>query len=74
MFSHEWLSSLYYTFVYPYLFYYIHVWDRVYIIHLNDVFVLQNKVIRIINGVPSRTNTEYLYTQQNILSVKRLYY
>ena len=73
VFDHETLSTLYYTFVYPYLNYCAHVWGRAYDTHLNDLRVLQNKVVRIINGVPPRTNTDYLYSQQSILSVNRLF-
>ena len=64
VFDHETLSTLYYTFVYPYWNYCIHVWGRAYDIHLNDLRILKNKVVRIINGVPPRTNTDYLYSQQ----------
>ena len=74
VFNHETLSTLYYTFVYPYLNYCIHVWGRAYNTHLKDLCVLQNKIIRIINGIPPRTNVDHLYIQQNILSVNRLYY
>ena len=74
VFNHETLSTLYYTFVYPYLNYCIHVWGRAYNTHLKDLWVLQNKKIRIINGIPPRTNVDHLYIQQNILSVNRLYY
>ena len=74
VFNHETISTLHYTFVYPYLNYCIHVCGRAYDTHLNDLRVLQNKIIRIINGVPPRTNTDYLYRQQSILSVNRLYY
>ena len=74
VFNHETLSTLYYTFVYPYLNYCIHVWGRAYNTHLKDLCVLQNKTIRIINGIPPRTNVDHLYIQQNILSVNRLYY
>ena len=74
VFNHETLSTLYYTFVYPYLNYCIHVWGRAYNTHLKDLCLLQNKIIRIINGIPSRTNVDHLYIQQNILSVNRLYY
>ena len=56
VFNHETLSTLYYTFVYPYLNYCIHVWGRAYNTHLKDLSVLQNKIIRIINGIPPRTN------------------
>ena len=41
---------------------------------MKDLCVLQNKIIRIINGIPPRTNVDHLYIQQNILSVNRLYY
>ena len=74
VFDHDTLSTLYYTFVYPYLNYCIHVWDRAYDTRLNDLRVLQHKIVRIINGVPLRTNTDYLYSQQSIMSVNRLYY
>ena len=74
VFDPETLSTLYYTFVYLYLNYCIHVWGRTYDTHLNDLRVLQNKIIRIINGVPPRTNTDYLYSQQSILSVNRLHF
>ena len=63
VFNNETLSTLYFTLVYPYLNYCIHVRGRAYNTHLKDLFVLQNKVIRIINGVPPRNNTEYLYIQ-----------
>ena len=73
VFNNETLFSLYYTFVYPYLNYCIHVWGKAYDTHLRHLIVLQNKIIRIINGVPPRTNVENLYIKHNILSVKRLY-
>ena len=61
----ETLSTLYYTFVYPYLNYCIHVWGRAYNFHLNDLSVLQNKIIRIINGVP-REQTLTIYTASRV--------
>ena len=73
VFNNETLFSLYYTFVYPYLNYCIHVWGKTYDTHLHYLIVLQNKVIRIINGVPPRTNADNLYVLHDILSVKRLY-
>ena len=70
VFNNETLSTLYFALVYPYLNYCIHVWGRVY----NTLFVLQNKVIHIVNGVPPRTYTEYWYIQLSVLTVKRLCY
>ena len=60
VFDNETLFSLYYTFVYPYLNYCIHVWGKAYDTHLRHLIVLQNKIIRIINGVPPWTNVDNL--------------
>ena len=73
VFSNETLLSLYHTFVYPYLSYCIHVWGKAYKTHLNDLVVLQNKAMRIINGVPPRTNVDKFYIENNILTVKYIY-
>ena len=72
-FNNETLLSLYHTFVYPNLSYCIHVWGRAYDTHLYDLITLQNNIIRIINGVPPRTNVERLYVTMGILSLKRIY-
>ena len=57
-FNDETLLTLYHTFVYTYPSYVTHRWDRAYHTHLIDLIVLQNKIIRIINGVPPRTKLE----------------
>ena len=73
VFDNETLPSLYYTFVYPYPNYCIHVWGRTYDTHLHHLIVLQNKVIRIMNGLPPQTNVDNLYMMHGILYVKHLY-
>ena len=73
VFSNEALLSLYHTFVYPYLSYYIQVWGKAYNIHPNDRIVLQNTAMRIINGVPPRTNMDKFYIEKNILTVKHIF-
>ena len=45
---------------------------KAYDTHLHHLIVLQNNAIRIINGIPPRTNVDNLYVMHNILSVKRL--
>ena len=50
VFDNETLFSL---FIYPYLNYCIHVWGKAYDTHLHHLIVLQNKAIRIINGIPA---------------------
>ena len=69
----ETLLSLYHTFVYPYLSYCIHVWGKAYNSHRNDLIVLQNKAMRIISGVPPRTNIDKFYIDNNVLIVKHIY-
>ena len=61
VFDNDTVVSLYHTFVYPYLHYCIHVWGKAYNTHLNDLVVLQNKAMRIISGVPPRTNMDRFY-------------
>ena len=73
LFDQETLLTLYYTFVYPYLNYCIHVWGKAYNVHIHDLIVLQNKAVRIVHGVSPRTNADKLYFDHNILSLKRLY-
>ena len=41
VFDNETLFSLYYTFIYPYLNYCIHVWGKAYDTHLHHLIVLQ---------------------------------
>ena len=73
MFDNEIFFSLYYTSIYPYLNYCIHVWGKSYDTHLHHLIILRKKLIRIINGIPPRTNVDKLYVMHNILLVKRLY-
>ena len=73
VFDNETLLSLYHCSVYPYLHYYIHVWCKAYNTHLNDLVALQNKAMRIISGVPPRTNMDNFYIDINILTVKNIY-
>ena len=73
LFDQETLLTLYYTFVYRYLNYCIHVWGKAYNVHIHDLIILQNKAVRLVHGVSPRTNANKLYFDHNILSLKRLY-
>ena len=75
LFDQETLLIVYYTFVYPYLNHYIHVWGKAYNVHIHNLIVLQNKAVRIVHGVSSKTNIDTckLYFDHNILSLNRLY-
>ena len=57
----------------PYLSYCIHVWGKAYDTHLRHLMSLQNKVVRIIAGVPPRTHVEYLYAAINTMPLKKMY-
>ena len=67
------LLSLYNSLILPYLSYCIHIWGNAYQTHLQKLHVLQNKIIRIIAGVPRRTSSDPLYDEFNILKIKKLY-
>ena len=57
----------------PYVSYCIHVWDKAYDTHLKHVMVLQNKAVRVIAGVPPRTNADNLYLELDVLPVKKIF-
>ena len=63
------LLSLYNSLILPYLSYCIHIWGNAYQTHLQKLHVLQNKIIRIIAGVPRRTSSDPLYDEFNILKI-----
>ena len=63
--------SLYNSLILPYVSYFIHVCGNAYNTHLKHVMVLQNKAVRVIAGVPTRTNADDLYLELNILPVKK---
>ena len=72
IFSTVTLLSLYNSLIMPYLSYCIHVWGKAYDTHLKHLMSLQNKVVRIIAGVPHRTHVESLYVDLNIMPLKKL--
>ena len=71
VFNEATLLSLYNSLILPYLSYCIHVWGKTYDTHLKHVLVLQNKAVRVIAGVPPRTNVDNLYLELDILPIKR---
>ena len=73
IFSAVTLLSLYNSLIMPYLSHCIHVWGKAYDTHLRHLMSLQNKVVRIIAGVPPRTHAESLYPDLNIMPLKKMY-
>ena len=63
------LISLYYTFVYPHLLYCNLAWGNSAETNLNQLFILQKKVIRIINKTPYNSHTNHLFYNNQILKL-----
>ena len=61
------LLSIYNSLILLYIGYCIHIWGNAYQTHLQKQHVLQNKIVRIIAGVPRRTSSDHLYCELNIL-------
>ena len=64
------LMSLYNSLILPYIMYCVHVWGSAYETHLRQLMSLQNKIVKLIAGVPRRTNADALYVKLNILPLK----
>ena len=62
------LLSLYNSLILPYLSYCIYIWGNACHLH-----VLQNKIVRIIAGVPRTTSSDPLYDEFDILKTKKWY-
>ena len=63
------LTTLYYTFAYPYFIYCNHVWGNTYQTNLDRLMIIKKKLIRIITGSPYRAHTEPLFYANRILNV-----
>ena len=53
--------------------YCVHVCGSAYETHLRQLMTLQNKIVKLIAGVPRRTNADALYVKLNILPLKKLF-
>ena len=67
------MTSMYYSFVYPYFNYCIHVWGSCYKTHLNKVIILQKKAVRIISGADRLSHSEPLFTSFEILNIDKIF-
>ena len=70
----ETMVTMYYSFIYPYFNYCIHVWGSTYKTYLNKVLLLQKRVVRIISGVDRQTHTRPLFTSLALLDINKLYF
>ena len=66
------LISLYYSFAFPYFIYCNHVWGSTYQTNLNNVVLVQKKLIRILTCSPFRAHTEPLLMANRLMSLSNI--
>ena len=69
----ETLLTLYYSFIYPYLNYCIHIWGSSSTNALEKILLLQKRIVRIICGVNRLTHSDPLFKSLSVLSITKLY-
>ena len=67
------LINLYYSLVYPYLIYCNQIWGGTYDTHIEKIFLLQKKIIRVITNQPFLAHTNHLFYNSKILKVHDIY-
>jgi hypothetical protein len=67
------LINLYYTFVYPYITYCIHVWGKTYVTYLDKIVKIQKKLIRMICNAGYRDHTDQLFYECKLLKFNTIY-
>ena len=65
---------MYFTFIYPYLIYYIEVWGNAHQTHLDPLIQIQKKSIRTITFSHYLAHTEPLFERLDILDMKKTCY
>ena len=73
VFNEKTLITLYYSFIYPYLSYCIHVWGSTFKTYLKRVVTLQKRIVRIMCGAPRNSHTEKLYKELNMMNVNGIF-
>ena len=71
-FESETLLNLYNALILPHISHGIQVWGTAASIYLHRIYVLQEKIVRIVCGVHPRTHTEPLYKSLNILNIDQI--
>jgi hypothetical protein len=71
--SKESLLTLYYSIIYPHLIYCVEVWGNSSACHVNSLFRLQKKTIKIIRSVPIRHPSDPLFREMRLLKVSQIY-
>ena len=71
--THSVLLKLYYSLIYPYLFYCNCIWGGTYATHLNKLIVLQKRSVRLINFAPFLAHTNELFYDSKILKLEDIH-
>ena len=64
---------LYYSLIYPYMIYCNLVWGSTFASHLDSMFILQKKAIRIVTGADYLAHTEPLFAKTGVLKLRDLH-
>ena len=67
------LKTLYYSIIYPYLTYCIEVWGRASKIHLDSLFKIQKKIVRIVNSADYLAHTDPIFLDLKLLKLSDSY-
>ena len=67
------LTTLYYSFVYPYLNYCLEVWGKSTENVMSKIFKLQKRAVRVISNEVWRAHSEPLFDKLKILPIKKIY-
>ncbi len=67
------ITSLYYSFLYPYIIYGIEVWGTTYDYNINALLKLQKRAVRILTGSSFNSHSKVLFNRCNILQIQKIY-
>ena len=67
MLTSDALLTLYYSFIFPYLSYYNHIWGCTYQTNVKQLVVQQKRIIRVIAGMKYRDPTESAFKNLNVI-------
>ena len=68
------LKSIYYALIYPYIFYGNVVWANTYQSHLDKIYKLQKKIVRIMSFKAYNHSSKPLFKELNVLNIYQVNY
>ena len=67
------LKTLYYSIVYPHLTYCVEVWGNASKTHIDSLFMMQKKVLRVITSAGFRAHTDPIFADLQLLKLSEIY-